>query len=359
MKGFEVLTSSMFLSDFSYHLPEELIAHYPAKERSSSRLFCLDAKNDTYNHTFFHEILDLVRPSDLLIFNDTRVIPGRLFAFKRSGGRVEVLIERLVEDDAVVVQLRASKPVKVGSSLFFNRGGIESGDLIGAAEIIERNGQFYTLRFEPDATLAALIKSEGHIPLPPYIKRPAQELDEERYQTIYAKKEGAVAAPTAGLHFDQALLEALSAKGVDLGFLTLHVGAGTFMPVRATEIADHEMHHEFFDVSNEICEKVSTCKAKGGRVIAVGTTSVRSLEAASQTGVLMPTKGETNIFIYPGYEFKTVDAMITNFHLSESTLLMLVSAFAGRDRIMRAYSEAIVKKYRFFSYGDSMFLYRS
>ena len=358
MRSVEVSIFTMNLSEFSYYLPDELIAHYPARERRASRLFCLNTLEDKHNHKFFHEILDLVRPNDLFIFNDTRVIPGRLFAFKASGGRVEVLIERVSQDNAAIVQLRANKPVKVGSNLFFRRAGVVGGAVMGEAEVIERDGQFYTIEFSSESALDALIKSEGHIPLPPYIKRPAEEIDAERYQTIYARNEGAVAAPTAGLHFDQPLLEALQEKGVDLGFLTLHVGAGTFMPVRATKITEHQMHHEFFDVSSEICEKVATCKAKGGRVIAVGTTSVRSLEAASQTGLLVPTKGETNIFIYPGYEFKTVDAMITNFHLSESTLLMLVSAFVGRDRIMRAYSEAIAEKYRFFSYGDSMFLYR-
>jgi len=289
----------------------------------------------------------LLRAGDLLVFNDTRVLPARLFAHKASGGKVEILVERMLDEHNCLAQIRASKTPKADSTLLLEDGS----ELI----VLGREGEFFRLR-SSDLPLATLMQKLGHMPLPPYIERPDSVEDLDRYQTVYASKPGAVAAPTAGLHFDQELLKALDRQGVSRVCLTLHVGAGTFQPVRTEQIEDHQMHAEYLEVPQAVCEAVAETKARGGRVIAVGTTSVRSLETAAASGELQPFKGDSRIFIYPGYRFKVVDGMITNFHLPESTLLMLVSAFAGMEAIRSAYAHAVQNRYRFFSYGDAMLI---
>lgn len=344
--------AAMQLSDFDFSLPERLIAHYPAEERRQSRLLCLNTASSEITHRGFADLLSLLSPKDLLVFNDTRVIPARLYARKESGGRVELMVERLMEGNRVLAQLRASKPSKPGTRLIVE--GAEAEPI----EVVGRQGDFYVLQFHGDAAPEALFAEHGHMPLPPYIKRDDEAFDEERYQTVYARENGAVAAPTAGLHFDELMLSELADMGVDTAYLTLHVGAGTFQPVRVDNIEEHRMHTELIDVPQEVCDKVRACRERGGRVIAVGTTTVRSLETAAASGELRPTKGETDIFIYPGYEFKAVDALITNFHLPQSTLLMLVSAFCSREVLLDAYEEAIANDYRFYSYGDAMLLGR-
>jgi len=342
-------------SDFKYDLPDELIANYPAEKRSASRLLCLDASTGKILHRRFGQLLDFLQPEDLLVFNNTRVIPARLFAQKESGGKVEILIERMLDGNRAMAQLRASKSPKPGTRLLFKA---EKGSIPGA--VVEgRENAFFLLNFDADVDLPALLVREGHMPLPPYIKRSDEEIDAERYQTIYAEKAGAVAAPTAGLHFDEDVFAALRAKGVDTAYLTLHVGAGTFQPVRVDDVLEHKMHKELVDVDEKVCRQVAACKERGGRVVAVGTTTVRSLESAAKDSCLAPYHGETDIFIYPGYDFQVVDAMVTNFHLSESTLLMLVSAFSEKDMVLGAYNEAVEQKYRFYSYGDAMFIYHS
>lgn len=340
----------MQLSDFDFNLPERLIAHYPAEQRRQSRLLCLDTETSSITHRGFADLLSLVTERDLLVFNDTRVIPARLFAHKTSGGRVEVMVERMMEDNKVLAQLKASKSPKPGTLLTID------GTELAAIEVIGRQGDFYILQFEDGIAPEEVFVEHGHMPLPPYIKREGEAFDEERYQTVYARENGAVAAPTAGLHFDEQMLAELAEKGVDTAYLTLHVGAGTFQPVRVDTIEEHKMHTELIDVGAEVCAKVAACRARGGRVIAVGTTTVRSLESAAAGGELLPTRGETDIFIYPGYEFKVVDALITNFHLPQSTLLMLVSAFCSRDMLMETYKQAVENDYRFYSYGDAMLL---
>ena len=349
----------MQLSDFNYHLPEQLIAHYPAEKRSESRLLCLDAGTGEIQHRKFAQLLDLVSENDLLVFNNTRVIPARLYGRKESGGKLEILIERMMKDNCVLAQIRANKSPRVGGKLIF--GGDEpcGSSTPASAEVLNVADGFYLIQFAAEVDLQALLVRCGHMPLPPYIKRDDQVLDAERYQTVYAEKEGAVAAPTAGLHFDQAMFEAMEKRGIESAFLTLHVGAGTFQPVRVDNISEHRMHKELVEVTDAVCEKVNACKQRGGRVIAIGTTTVRSLESAVVGKQLHPFHGETDIFIYPGYEFQIVDAMVTNFHLPESTLLMLVSAFCEKDMLLGAYSEAISEGYRFFSYGDAMFIYHS
>ncbi|WP_040841212.1 tRNA preQ1(34) S-adenosylmethionine ribosyltransferase-isomerase QueA [Thiothrix nivea] len=338
----------MQLSDFHYELPPELIASEPLAERTASRLLVLDRASGECHDGQFADILALLEPGDLLVFNDTRVIPARLLGQKASGGKVEVLVERITGEHSVLAHIRASKAPKAGTRLRLENA-LE-------AEVSGRQGDLFEVRFlSPDPVLA-LLERYGHIPLPPYIERADTPADRERYQTVYAQKPGAVAAPTAGLHFDSALLAALEAKGVQTAAVTLHVGAGTFQPVRVQDLSQHVMHAEYVEVSPQVCAAVAACKARGGRVVAVGTTSVRSLESAAQTGVLQPFQGDTRLFITPGYTFKVVDAMITNFHLPESTLLMLVSAFAGYKNIMEAYQHAVRRKYRFFSYGDAMFM---
>ena len=340
----------MQLSDFDFDLPERLIAHYHAEQRRQSRLLCLDTETSSITHRGFADLLSLVTEKDLLVFNDTRVIPARLFAHKTSGGLVEVMVERMMEDNKVLAQLKASKSPKPGTLLTID------GTELAAIEVIGRQGDFYILQFEEGIAPEEVFVEHGHMPLPPYIKREDEAFDEERYQTVYARENGAVAAPTAGLHFDEQMLAELAEMGVDTAYLTLHVVAGTFQPVRVDTIEEHKMHTELIDVGAEVCAKVAACRARGGRVIAVGTTTVRSLESAAAGGELIPTRGETDIFIYPGYEFKVVDALITNFHLPQSTLLMLVSAFCSRDMLMETYKQAVENDYRFYSYGDAMLL---
>ncbi len=340
----------MRVADFSFDLPDELIARFPKTDRSSSRLLTLNGKSGELNHKIFSELLELVNQEDLLIFNNTKVIPARMHGQKASGGKVEVLVERVLDEHRVLAHVRASKSPKPGSILLLE-GRAE-------AEMLGRHGELFELAFKGDKNVLEILEEIGHMPLPPYIDRPDNEADRERYQTVYGEKPGAVAAPTAGLHFDEPLLDALKAKGVAMAFVTLHVGAGTFQPVRVESVDEHVMHSEYIEVPQPVVDAVAAAKARGGRVIAVGTTSVRSLESAAMKngGELAPYFGDTDIFIYPGYEFKVVDAMVTNFHLPESTLIMLVSAFAGQENIMGAYHTAIAEKYRFFSYGDAMFL---
>ncbi len=341
----------MRVADFDFELPDELIARHPLAERRASRLLVLDGPSGGLRHRQFPDLLDYLRPGDLMVFNDTRVIPARLFGQKASGGRLEILVERLLDEHRVLAHVRASKSPKPGSLIHIDGGG--------AAEMLARHDALFELRF--DEPVLALLERVGHMPLPPYIDRPDEDADRERYQTVYSDKAkaGAVAAPTAGLHFDDALLAAIRERGVDTAFVTLHVGAGTFQPVRVERIEDHHMHSEWLQVGQDVVDAVQACKARGGRVVAVGTTSVRSLESAAQGGVLKPFSGDTDIFLYPGRPFHVVDALVTNFHLPESTLLMLVSAFAGYPETMAAYRAAVAEGYRFFSYGDAMFITRN
>lgn len=339
----------MKLQDFQYSLPDELIARYPTEQRSASRLLHLSREDGTVEHGKFTDIIEFLQPNDLLVFNNTRVIPARLFGEKESGGKVEILVERITSGSRGIVQIRASKPPKPDSRILLEK------DL--SLRIVDRVDDMYLVESNDDVSLAMILQAVGHMPLPPYIDRNDEALDRERYQTVYSEREGAVAAPTAGLHFDQATLNKIRSKDVRFAFVTLHVGAGTFQPVREEQIEDHKMHSEYVEVSAEVCNQIREAKAAGGRIIAVGTTSVRCLETASGSqGWIEPYYGDTEIFIYPGYEYKTVDAMLTNFHLPESSLIMLVSAFAGRETTLAAYQQAIDEKYRFFSYGDAMFI---
>jgi len=338
-------------SDFHYDLPPELIAQAPLPERSASRLLVVPPLPAPLLDRGVRDLPDLLRAGDLLVFNDTRVIPARLHGQKSSGGRVEILIERLLPDAQARVQLKASKSPRPGARIALDAGG--------EAEVLGREGEFYRLRFHVEGTLEAWLQHAGRLPLPPYIQRAADTDDDARYQTVFARETGAVAAPTAGLHFDETLLDGLRARGIDSGHVTLHVGAGTFQPVRVDDLAEHRMHSEWLNVGAHLVEQVRATRARGGRVIAVGTTVVRALESAQRDGVLQPFAGETSIFILPGYRIRSVDALLTNFHLPESTLLMLVSAFAGRERIRAAYAHAIAERYRFFSYGDAMLLWPS
>ncbi len=332
------------LSDFDFDLPQELIAQLPLAERSASRL--LHVEGDALIDRTFTDIAGLLSPGDLLVFNDTRVLKARFFGLKETGGKVEVLVERVIDNRTVYAQIRASKSPPPGCTIW----------LADAFEVVvgERVGEFYTLQFPAD--VFDLIETYGRLPLPPYIEHTADAFDEQRYQTVYAREPGAVAAPTAGLHFDQALLEQLRAKGVQFAFVTLHVGAGTFQPVRSENLAEHQMHSEWYTIPQETVDAVRAAKESGRAVVAVGTTSLRALESASQSGELQAGSADTRLFITPGYAFKTVTRLITNFHLPKSTLLMLVSAFAGYEQIRAAYAHAIREKYRFFSYGDAMLL---
>jgi S-adenosylmethionine:tRNA ribosyltransferase-isomerase len=332
------------LSDFDFELPQELIAQLPLPERSASRLLHVDGAR--LADRAFTDIVELLAPGDLLVFNDTRVLKARFFGVKETGGKVEVLVERVVDNLVVHAQVRASKSPQAGSR-------IRLADAFDV-EVGERVGEFYTLRFPSD--VFELIDAHGRLPLPPYIEHAADTFDEQRYQTVYAKQPGAVAAPTAGLHFDQPLLDRLRDKGVQFAYVTLHVGAGTFQPVRVENLAEHKMHSEWYTISQQTVDAVRAAKAAGRDVVAVGTTSMRALESASQTGELCAGSADTALFITPGYVFKTVDRLITNFHLPKSTLLMLVSAFAGYPQIRAAYAHAIAQRYRFFSYGDAMLL---
>ncbi len=345
----------MRVSDFAFDLPEELIARYPKSDRTASRLMTVDGNTGAIDNGQFGDVLDKLNKGDLLIFNDTRVIPARMFGKKASGGKLEVLVERMLDEHRVLAHVRCSKSPKPGTEIILE-------DQVSAT-MVERHGALFELKFNSDEKVLDILERIGHMPLPPYIDRPDEDSDKERYQTVYNDKPGAVAAPTAGLHFDDALLEKIKAKGVELAFITLHVGAGTFQPVKVDDIADHVMHAEYVEVSQEVVDKIEQTKAAGGRVVAVGTTSMRSLESAAKAAdeegkLIIPFYQDTDIFITPGFNFKVVDCLITNFHLSESTLLMLVSAFAGYEHMMAAYEQAIEEKYRFFSYGDAMFLTR-
>lgn len=333
--------------DFSFQLPDELIARYPMPERSASRLLCLNGQTGACEHRVFTDIESLVDAGDLLVFNNTKVIPARLFGEKASGGKIEVLIERVLDTHEALAHLRSSRSPKAGQWLTL--GGEQ-------VQVIGRQEALFHLRFSSEDSVLSVLERVGHMPLPPYMARDQVEQDKERYQTVYASHPGAVAAPTAGLHFDTVLLDRLRAKGVQFAFVTLHVGAGTFQPVKVDDVLDHVMHSEYIDVPADVVSAVNATRAAGKRVIAVGTTSVRSLESASQLGEIEEFHGESQIFIYPGYRFRSVDAMITNFHLPESTLIMLVSAFAGREHTLAAYNTAIDQQYRFYSYGDAMFL---
>jgi S-adenosylmethionine:tRNA ribosyltransferase-isomerase len=336
-------------ADFHYELPEAQIALHPGAERSASRLLYLDPARDELGDGVFTDFPGMLRPDDLLVFNDTRVIPARLFGRKESGGRTEVLVERITGPHEVLAHVRASKSPKPGSRLNF--------DAAGSARVTGRSGDLFRLEFSGPQGVLELLEQHGHVPLPPYIKRNDVATDHARYQTIYARRPGAVAAPTAGLHFDEKIMQQIAARGIETAFVTLHVGAGTFQPVRADRLEDHIMHQEYFEVTAAVCERIAATRQRGGRVIAVGTTAVRSLEAAAAvSGVPEPCKGETALFITPGYRFRCVDALLTNFHLPESTLLMLVCAFAGYRRVMSAYRHAIRQGYRFYSYGDAMFM---
>lgn len=336
----------MLRSEFAYDLPDELIARYPCERRCDSRLLHLDGNAGTIVDRNFTDLPALLRKGDLLVFNDTRVLPARLHGVKDSGGRIELLLERVVDTHRVLAQLRASKPPRPGSGLML------AGE--HRAIVAGRRDEFWEVRFEDEAL--AVFERHGEIPLPPYLHRAAEAIDRERYQTVYARVPGAVAAPTAGLHFDAALLERCTAAGICAAHLTLHVGAGTFQPVRADELDAHHMHSEVMSVSAALCAQVAKARGQGGRVIAVGTTSVRALESAAAGGKLAPQEGETRLFIRPGHRFRVVDALLTNFHLPESSLLMLVCAFAGRQRVLNAYRHAVGSRYRFFSYGDAMFV---
>ncbi len=345
----------MQVSDFHFDLPDELIARYPKAERTSSRLLQLNGETGAVEDGTFTDVLNLVRPGDLLVFNNTRVIPARMFGRKASGGKIEVLVERMLDEHSILAHVRSSKAPRAGSALLLG----ENDDY--PATMVARHDALFEIRLETEVTVLDVLNAIGHMPLPPYIDRPDEDADKERYQTVYNEKPGAVAAPTAGLHFDTDLLEQIAAKGVEMAYVTLHVGAGTFQPVRVENINDHHMHAEYVEVPPAVVDAINATRQRGGRVIAVGTTSVRSLESAAQQAlkngtVLAPFFGDTEIFIYPGYEYQVIDCLITNFHLPESTLIMLVSAFAGYENVMAAYRHAVEQKYRFFSYGDAMFI---
>ncbi|KAF0283645.1 tRNA preQ1(34) S-adenosylmethionine ribosyltransferase-isomerase QueA [Spiribacter roseus] len=338
----------MQVSDFNYELPTHLIASEPLPNRTDSRLLVLDPATGGVTDRQFPAIRDYLQPGDLLVVNDTRVLPARLYGHKASGGQVEILLERLTGEGEALAQLRANKTPAIPSTLTLE------GDL--SVEVMAREGDFFRLRFAGDEPLPVLLERHGHMPLPPYIKRADRPDDRQRYQTVFAERPGAVAAPTAGLHFDEPLLEALGSDGIETATLTLHVGAGTFQPIRTDSLEDHRMHAEWLSVPASVCEAVARTRARGGRVVAVGTTVVRALESAAQTGELQPFEGETEIFIYPGFPFQVIDGLITNFHLPGSTLVMLVSALAGRESILAAYRHAVEAEYRFFSYGDAMLI---
>ena len=334
----------MKLSDFDFDLPNSLIAQYPSEKRTDSRLLVVE---DDFIDATFSQLGEFLKPKDLLILNDTKVIPARLFGRKESGGKVEILVERLINDFQALVMIKASRAPKIDSYIV-----LENDKRV---RVCDKDAELYKLSFGSNSILT-LLNEIGHVPLPPYIERIDGKEDLIRYQTVYAKNDGAVAAPTAGLHFDEPLLSNLNSYGVNHAFVTLHVGAGTFQPVKVEDIKDHQMHSEYFEVCQETVDKIVTTKANGGRIVAVGTTAVRTLESIALQGKLSSAKGDTDIFIYPGFEFRLVDAMITNFHLPKSSLLMLVSAFIGIEKMFQIYQYAIEEKYRFFSYGDAMLL---
>ncbi|WP_028116769.1 tRNA preQ1(34) S-adenosylmethionine ribosyltransferase-isomerase QueA [Ferrimonas senticii] len=345
----------MLVADFSFDLPDELIARYPTAERRASRLLRLDGNSGKLVDGQFADLLEQLHDGDLMVFNNTRVIPARVYGQKASGGKFEMLVERVLDNKRVLAHVRSSKSPKPGNQLQFDEGV--------TATMVQRHDALFEIAFDGDDTVLNILDRIGHMPLPPYIDRPDEGADRERYQTVYNKRPGAVAAPTAGLHFDDEMLAALKAKGVEIAYVTLHVGAGTFQPVRVDKIEDHHMHSEYAEVDQAVVDAIFRTKANGGRVVAVGTTSVRSLESAAAEArkhgeQLAPFASETSIFLYPGKRFHIVDAMVTNFHLPESTLIMLVSAFAGQDHTMNAYQHAIAQGYRFYSYGDAMFVTR-
>lgn len=343
--------------DFNYHLPQHLIAQQPCAVRSQSRLLHYSRVDKKIQHQQFTDIVDLIQENDLLVFNNTRVIPARLYGFKDTGGKIEILVERISSEFRCLAHIKASKTPKTGSKLSLcNMIDGHPGEPQYTVSIAGREGGLFVLTSDNQISMAEIMENIGHMPLPPYINREDTEEDTSRYQTVYADNPGAVAAPTAGLHFDQALLTQLQDKAVAFAFVTLHVGAGTFQPVRCEKIEDHEMHFEYLEVPQKTVDQCQQARNNGGRIIAVGTTTVRSLESASQNGKLEAYAGETDIFIYPGYEFVSIDALITNFHLPESTLLMLISAFVSKDEMLRCYQQAVTEEYRFFSYGDAMFI---
>ena len=344
----------MLRSDFHYELPPELIAQHPLPQRSASRLLCLDGPTGALADRRIADLPELLREGDLLVFNDTRVIPARLHGVKATGGQVELLAERVLDEHRVLAQLRASKPARPGTRMTFSQGAIE-------AEVLGREGEFWIVALQGAGTALELLQKHGAMPLPPYIERAAAAEDADRYQTIFARRAGAVAAPTAGLHFDDALLAACRTRGVEFGYVTLHVGAGTFQPMRSERLSEHVMHAERVAVDEALCRQIAEARRRGGRVVAVGTTVVRALETAAgqlRSGEESPRPyaGETRLFIHPGFTFQAVDALLTNFHLPESTLLMLVCAYAGREQVLRAYQHAVQQRYRFFSYGDAMWV---
>ena len=340
----------MQASDFDFDLPQELIAQFPAVERAASRLLHVDGKSGEFRDSWFRDLLEYVGPGDVMVFNDTRVIKARLIGTKASGGKVQLLVERVLDAHQALAQIYAGHPSHPGTVLNFGR------DL--QAVVLGREGEFYKVRFESERTVFELLERHGVTPLPPYIARPADALDETRYQTVYAREPGAVAAPTAGLHFDAAMLDNLRKRGVKTAYLTLHIGAGTFQPVRTENIAEHKMHKECYSLSVASVKMIEEAKQKGGRVLAVGSTSLRVLEAAAAGGTLQAGSGETDIFIFPGYRFRVVERLLTNFHLPRSTLIMLVSAFGGLENLRKAYRHAVADRYRFFSYGDAMLIER-
>ncbi len=336
-------------SDFNYHLPPELIAQYPTKQRTDSRLLCLYGHN-AIQHNYFRDLPSLLNSNDLLVFNNTRVVPARLFGHKKTGGKIEVLVERILDNHCVFAHIRSSKSPRVGCELLLENAI--------TAKVNGRHEDLFELEFLASNSVIEILENSGHMPLPPYINRSDEHADKERYQTVYGIHKGAVAAPTAGLHFDHHLLEQIKSVGVQSTFVTLHVGAGTFQPMRVENIAEHVMHSEYAEISEQTVALIHQTKERGGRVIAVGTTSTRVLESAALSGDLKSFQGDTKLFITPGFEFRCVDAMITNFHLPESTLMMLVCAFAGYEEMMTAYRVAIEQRYRFYSYGDAMFVMR-
>jgi len=342
-------------SDFNFDLPLNLIADYPSEQRTGCRMLCLDGSDGKLSDLHFYDLKNFLQPGDLLVFNDTKVIPARMYGKKDTGGAIEFLIERIISETCALTHIKASKAPKTGSVLHID-GGYE-------VNVIGRDGDLFKIETVGGKSLLDILYAVGHIPLPPYIDRPDESLDRERYQTVYSKNPGAVAAPTAGLHFDKEQLEDLKAYGVNMAFVTLHVGAGTFQPVREDDILKHHMHKEFVHLTSEVADAVIATHKAGHRVIAVGTTAVRSLESAAsfaksqnRQDEIVPFSNDTSIFIYPGYKYQVVDALITNFHLPESTLIMLVSAFAGYEKTMNAYKHAVEDKYKFFSYGDCMFI---
>ena len=343
------------LSDYQYNLPDELIAQTPLDNRSDSRLLVLQGQKREHNQ--IRSLSAFLRPGDRLVFNNTRVIPARLYGQKLTGGKLELMLERVTETGTVLAKIRSSKSPKPGTLIQLYASGSNSAGETLEASVVQRHDDLFELKETGSQSLASFIDKHGDIPLPPYIERAPDADDAERYQTVFAERPGAVAAPTAGLHFDDALLDQLKQSGIDTSLITLHVGAGTFQPVRVDDVSTHVMHAERLDVPQHTVDEIQATKSRGGRIIAVGTTCVRSLEAAAAIGTLKPLQGETDLFIRPGFKFNVVDGILTNFHLPESTLLMLVSAFAGRENTLAAYRDAVDQRYRFFSYGDAMLIW--